>query len=144
MSATDGDEAGDRRLEAQRWLAIVREDIDVAVAAAGLTPPRHGAAGYHLQQAAEKILKALLVLVGEPFRHTHDLDYLVAKTAPFYPEIVDDLEQFRPLSIWSVAFRYPAIDDEPTIPPNAAEVVRLAALISGLATRVERQAQAIR
>jgi HEPN domain-containing protein len=56
---------------------MVREDVDVAVAAAGLNPPRFGAAGYHLQQAAEKAVKALLVLAGEPFRHTHDLDYLM-------------------------------------------------------------------
>jgi proteic killer suppression protein len=56
-------------------------------------------------------VKALLVLAGEPFRHTHDLDYLVARAVPFHPDLGDILEQFRPLSIWSVAFRCPAIDD---------------------------------
>ncbi len=134
-------EAGDRRQEAQLWLALVREDIDVAVAAAGLTPPRFGAAGYHLQQAAEKVVKALLVLVGEPFRHTHDLDYLVGRAVPLHPDLRDTLEQFRPLSIWSVAFRYPSIDDEPTRPPDASEVARLAILISDLVAEVELKAR---
>jgi HEPN domain-containing protein len=141
MSETEGGEAGDRRREARRWLAIVREDVDVAVAAARLTPPRLGAAGYHLQQAAEKGVKALLVLAGESFRHTHDLDYLVARAAPLHPEFGDTLEEFRPLSIWSVAFRYPAFDDEPTRPPDAAEVDRLAALIAGVATKVDLEAR---
>jgi len=33
MSETEGGEAGDQRQEAQLWLALVREDIDVPVGA---------------------------------------------------------------------------------------------------------------
>jgi len=65
MSGHDRPIRPENRLEARRWLAIVEEDIDVAIAAARL--PRPGASAYHAQQAAEKLVKALLVLAGEPF-----------------------------------------------------------------------------
>lgn len=80
MSEPDRSAQPEYRLEARRWLAIVEEDIDVAVAAAGLS--RLGASAYHVQQAAEKLIKALLVLAAEPFRRTHDLDDLVAQRPP--------------------------------------------------------------
>ncbi len=47
----------------------------------------------------------------ESFRHTHDLDYLVTLAAPLHRDLWDTLEPFRPLSIWSVAFRYRAFFD---------------------------------
>ena len=86
MNASDAPESNDpavaRREEADRWLVIVRDDIDVAMAAINLPRPRAGAAAYHLQQAAEKLLKAMLILSGRAFRRTHDLDDLVDQIAP--------------------------------------------------------------
>jgi hypothetical protein len=35
-------------------------------------------------RAAEKLIKALLMLAAEPFRGTHDLDDLVARLLPVY------------------------------------------------------------
>jgi len=66
-------------------MVIVEEDLDVAGAAARLPRPRHGAAAYHLQQAAEKLVKSLLVLNGAPFRRIHDLDELVTRLLPICP-----------------------------------------------------------
>ena len=68
--------------EAERWFAIVAEDIDVARASAGLAYPRLGSAAYHLQQACEKALKGLLVLAGHRIRKTHDLDDLATEATP--------------------------------------------------------------
>lgn len=84
MSGPDRATSPDNRVEARRWLAIVEEDIDVAAAAVRLS--RLGASAYHVQQASEKLFKALLVLAGEPFRHTHDLDDLIARLLPVYPQ----------------------------------------------------------
>lgn len=75
MSGPDRPSPPERRAEAMRWLVIADEDIDVAIAACRIH--RHGASAYHVQQAAEKLVKALLVLAGEAFRRTHDMDDLL-------------------------------------------------------------------
>lgn len=89
----------ENRAEARRWLAIVAEDIDVAIAAVRL--PRPGASAYHVQQAAEKLVKALLVLAGEPFRRTHDLDDLAARLLTVFPQFAGYADSVRSLSIWA-------------------------------------------
>ena len=111
MSGPDRPIQPENRIEARRWLAIVEEDIDVAIAAARLS--RLGASAYHVQQAAEKLIKALLVLAGEPFRYTHDLDDLAARLLPLYPQFARQAETMRHLSIWGIAYRYPGLEDEP-------------------------------
>ena len=62
--------------DAIRWLRFSREDLDVA----GLLLTRRPMASRHVcwlsQQAAEKALKAALVLEGIEFPFTHDLDAL--------------------------------------------------------------------
>jgi HEPN domain-containing protein len=55
-----------------------------------------------VQQAAEKLVKALLVLAGEPFRRTHDLDDLAARLVPVYPQFSRQAETVRHLSIWGI------------------------------------------
>ena len=62
--------------EARRWLRFATEDLDVAqrLLAADGTPPRHACS--LAQQAAEKALKAALVLEGIDFPFRHDLDAL--------------------------------------------------------------------
>ena len=62
--------------EALRWLRFSEEDLSVASRLmTGIpTAPRH--ACWLCQQAAEKALKAALVLEGIEFSFTHDLDAL--------------------------------------------------------------------
>jgi HEPN domain-containing protein len=117
----------ENRLEARRWLAIVEEDLDVAVAAARLS--RRGASAYHVQQAAEKSVKALLVLAGEPFRRTHDLDDLAARILRIYPQFARHAEEFRPLSIWGIAYRYPGLEDVAEPLPAIEELERMINLV---------------
>jgi HEPN domain-containing protein len=120
MSGPDRPTQPQNRIEASRWLAIVEEDIDVAIAAASLS--RLGASAYHVQQAAEKLLKALLVLAGEPFRRTHDLDDLAARLLPVYPQFAEQAEAVRHLSIWGIAYRYPGLEDAPEPLPALEEL----------------------
>ena len=124
----------ENRLEARRWLAIVEEDIDVAIAAARLS--RRGASAYHVQQAAEKLIKALLVLAGEPFRRTHDLDSLAAQVLPIYPRFARQVETVRHLSIWGIAYRYPGLEDEPEPLPEIDELDRMIELLTEFADQV--------
>jgi HEPN domain-containing protein len=134
MSGPDRAAAPENRREARRWLAIVAEDIDVAKAAARL--PRLGASAFHLQQAAEKLLKALLVLAGEPFRRTHDLDHLVARSLPLYPQFAPTLGAVRHLSVWGVAYRYPGLEDLEEPPPSPEEIDRCIGLLTVFADDV--------
>jgi HEPN domain-containing protein len=52
-------DADERRAEAARWLAIADQDMAAARLCASSSPPLPAVAGYHCQQAVEKIVKAL-------------------------------------------------------------------------------------
>jgi HEPN domain-containing protein len=138
MSGVEPDIDPGNRREARRWLAIVEEDLDVANAAARLPNPRRGAAAYHLQQAAEKIIKSLLVLTGEPFRRTHDLDDLATRLLQVYPQFAVTSEAVRRLTIWGVAYRYPGLEDEPDVPPGPEDLEQVTTLLAEFAAEAAR------
>jgi HEPN domain-containing protein len=131
MSGSDRPIQPENRLEARRWLAIVEEDIDVAIAALRLT--RRGASAYHVQQAAEKLVKALLVLAAEPFRRTHDLDDLASRLLPVYPQFGRQAEAVRHLSVWGIAYRYPDLEDAPEPLPEIEELERMINMLTEFA-----------
>ena len=68
---------------------------------------------YHVQQAVEKGLKALLVVAGEDPPKTHNLVRLDSAVTPpvFDPS---DGDMLASLTLWSVEQRYPADQPEPT------------------------------
>jgi HEPN domain-containing protein len=136
MSGPDRPVLPEHRAEARRWLLIVEEDLDVAAAALRL--PRRGASAYHLQQAAEKLIKALLVLAGEPFRRTHDLDDLVARLRPIYPAFAAKAEAVRHLSVWGIAYRYPSLEDLPEPLPDIDELAGMIDLLTQFAAAAGR------
>jgi len=133
MSAPDESSAAsveaERRTEVKRWLAIARDDLEVSLAARNLPQPRAGIAAYHLQQAAEKVFKAMLVLSGQRIRRTHDLDELAEELAPLYSDWRERLDALRPLTVWGIAYRYPGAEDESEPEPAPAELEQAAALI---------------
>lgn len=106
--------------EARLWLAKVEEDIAVARRCLTGSEPLPGAAAYHCQQAAEKLIKGLLTLVAVPFRKTHDLDELTTQLAEELPELGARAEPLRNLTPWAFAFRYPGLDEPPL--PTPAEI----------------------
>jgi HEPN domain-containing protein len=127
MSDTDRQAA---REEAQRWWAVAIDDVRVAQACLALEPPSPGNSAYHCQQAAEKVMKGLLVAAGIGFRKTHDLDELADKAGPHYPKLAPALDQCRPLSSWCTDYRYPPEDDSP--PPSEQEIREAIKVLSGL------------
>lgn len=136
MSGPDRPIQPENRVEARRWLAIVEEDIDVAIAAARL--PRLGSSAYHVQQAAEKLIKALLVFAAEPFRRTHDLDDLSARLVPIFPQFSEQAEALRRVSVWGIAYRYPGLEDVPEPLPDPEELQRMIALVQAFAAMAAR------
>lgn len=69
---------------------------------------------YHAQQAAEKVLKALLIHNGEEPPRTHDLVVLLARCVQYVPELADLEADCRNLTAFAVGSRYPDDLFEPT------------------------------
>lgn len=97
--------------EVQRWL--VKADGDRRMAEIGLAqaPPITDAAGFHAQQAVEKLLKAYLVLQDVEFEKIHDLVTLTERCAERDPSFAALREQVAPLTAFAVRFRYPGPAD---------------------------------
>lgn len=83
--------------------------------------------GFHLQQAAEKRFKALLVFHGIPYRRTHDvlelLDLLIANGHPV-PATLEPLQEMTP---FAVEYRYESPDRYEDAPLDRARALRLVA-----------------
>jgi HEPN domain-containing protein len=88
------------RREAARWLRCIDADLTAVRLSLSMDPPVGPVAGCHCQQAAEKIMKGLLVLDDEPFRCTHDLDELADGVLPVRPELRDTPAPLRRLTAW--------------------------------------------
>ena len=92
--------------EARRWLRSAREDLRIAGMALAADPPVVGPACFHSQQAAEKALKAALVLEGIEFPYVHDLRRLHNLLPDGWPEDPPDVALQR-LTQWGAESRYP-------------------------------------
>ena len=135
MPATD---RATQAREAKRWVA--RADLDAAAAARLLTgnPPLPSVAAFHCQQAAEKLLKAVLVRVGVRPRRTHDLGSLADEAAPLLPALKPLAEPLRRWTLWSFAFRYPLGEGIEEPEPTVAEIQVVLDQIAALRAAVLR------
>ena len=99
--------------EAVRWLRFSEEDLDVAsrLLSGSRSTPRH--ACWLAQQAAEKALKAALILERIEFPYTHDLDAL-RDLLPEGWSAKDAHTDLAELAEWAAEARYPGDWPEPT------------------------------
>ncbi len=119
----DGANETERRREAARWLAVAMEDARVARACLEMPQPAFGIAAYHRQQAAEKLVKGLLVAAGAGFPRTHDLAELAGRRNPLLSGPDAIAEAIGPLTVWSVAYRYPGIEEDDEPEPDGAALL---------------------
>ncbi len=68
--------------------------------------------GFHCQQAAEKLVKALLSQLQVPFRHTHDLRNLMDLLTDAGVPLPASLDGLKTLTIYAVQFRYEDVPSE--------------------------------
>lgn len=68
--------------------------------------------GFHLQQAAEKLLKAVLAEHGIDIRKTHNLVYLMHRLADCHLSFPTELRPLQSLNPFAVEYRYDLLDDE--------------------------------
>jgi HEPN domain-containing protein len=97
---------------ANELLALARRDLKAASILTLADEPQADTAGFHLQQAAEKGLKAWLEWCGVTYPKTHDLSLLLG--------LLDDAEQdiqtywsLLDLNPFAVQFRYEITEEEP-------------------------------
>jgi HEPN domain-containing protein len=107
--------------EVGAWLAKADEDRAAARCLARADDPLLLPAVFHVQQSAEKFLKALLIGKGIDFGRKHDLAYLreMAQESSL-DAFADFLEQLTP---YAVEVRYPG-DFTPPSADHAAELLR--------------------
>jgi len=84
--------------------------------------------GFHAQQVAEKVLKAVLTIRGVRFRRTHDIAELVDRLTDTGLELPGWVEAVIELSPFGVDYRYQA----PPIPEEPLDRERVAALVRQL------------
>ncbi|TFF24918.1 HEPN domain-containing protein [Jiella endophytica] len=99
---------------ARAWIAKAEADIDAVRRSLEPDPDiNEEIAAYHLQQAAEKLLKAALVHLGIAYPRGsggHDLRLCANLLPPGFP-LNADARALVPMSPWGTAYRYP--DDDP-------------------------------
>lgn len=76
--------------------------------------------GFHVQQALEKYLKALLAVGEERPTRTHKLDVLLGEVAGVREDLPITAEEVAPWSNYAVENRYPETAPEPPIDRAAA------------------------
>jgi len=96
----------EHRDEALRWLRFAWEDLAVAERLLRFPDavPRHIC--WLAQQAAEKALKAALILEGVEFPYRHDLDAL-RNLLPDSWAVKVEYPDLAELTVWAVEARYP-------------------------------------
>lgn len=99
--------------ESLRWLRYAREDLRAAERLAQPPDSMPWVVCFHAQQAAEKALKAVLVLEEIPVPFIHDLRELRELTPDGWPLGVGRGELER-LTEWASAARYPGDWPDPT------------------------------
>ncbi len=95
------------------WAALAEEDYLMAQLALRHERPLRYGACFHIQQCAEKYLKAILVFQRQAFPKTHDLlalSDLCTRAGIIVPIDPDELDR---LSAYAVQVRYPG--EEPTL-----------------------------
>ena len=94
------------------WMARAEDDLFMAETVAAGSGPPWGVC-YHVQQAVEKGLKALIVAVGEDPPRTQNLARLNTVVEPPVFGGEDD-DMLASLTLWAIQQRYPADQPEPT------------------------------
>ena len=86
-------------------LALAEKDYQAALILAHADDPQTDAAGFHLQQAVEKSLKAWLALKGIDYPRTHDLNPLLGLLED-QDENIEPFWSLLELNPFAVQFRY--------------------------------------
>ncbi|MCX6376730.1 MAG: HEPN domain-containing protein [Armatimonadetes bacterium] len=105
------------------WMRYARSDLALAKAAAS-DEVMFESLCFHVQQAVEKSLKAVLISRGIPFPRTHNIDSLIGLLPDDVSVPPEDIAVAE-LTEYAATVRYPGMD-EPVGEDEYHEAVRLA------------------
>jgi HEPN domain-containing protein len=89
------------------WMSHAESDLRLARLAAGDQQVRREQACFHLQQAAEKAIKAVLLARRVDFPLTHDIEQLLEIAEESGLDLPEDVRESGMLSPYAVETRYP-------------------------------------
>jgi HEPN domain-containing protein len=94
--------------------------------------------GFHCQQAAEKLLKALLAELGVPFGRTHDLGALADLLESAGQSLPENLRRVDEWTPFAVQFRYDELPIDPRLDRTEARerIAELRILVESRVTRL--------
>jgi HEPN domain-containing protein len=99
----------------REWLDHVKADLDAAWSCSRGPRARLDRAAYLVQQAAEKLVKGVLVSAGTDPPRTHDIAELVLGLREGAP-LRDRLATLSGLTAYATGFRYPIPHEPPPVP----------------------------
>ncbi len=112
------------------WLRRARSDLALARHAIQAEDVLPEDAAYHVQQCAEKALKAALLQQAGQFPFVHDLDFLIEQLEDSEVIVPAVVQRAGELTQYAVQTRYPG-DWEPVSVEEVQEKIELAAQILG-------------
>jgi len=118
----------------RRWTEIADDDLEIAGMILDSGSRALAQAGFHAQQAVEKMLKALLVIHGADPAETHDLNRLLFRLRSLEPDLMSKLGPIRDLTPYAVFHRYP-----PRVPAYERELDRATVLCDVMTARAACQ-----
>lgn len=111
------------------WLAKADNDLDSVRRAMNPDPDTNNeSAAYHLQQAAEKLLKVALGHEGIPYPRGsagHDLQVGADRLPSGHP-LLPAAQALAPYTPWATAYRYPDDDPATAVPVPTDEQIETA------------------
>jgi len=92
------------------WVRRAESDLKIGRDELVTEAPATDAICFHMQQCAEKYLKAFLVFHGKEIPPTHDIAFLISRCAQIDPEFQQLIEWGAPyLTTYAVEVRYDTI-----------------------------------
>ena len=114
------------------WLRKVRQDIEAARLVLAHSESLNNIVCFHCQQAAEKMLKAVLVALDRNVPRTHDLVDLLQRIEVGSGDRSALLPDALHLNRYSVLPRYPSIEGEETTSRAREALTRAESLLAAL------------
>ncbi|HYO73050.1 MAG TPA: HEPN domain-containing protein [Archangium sp.] len=118
----------------QRVIASYLDEVEAELDAVRrlVKPPPNRLAAFHLQQAAEKLIKAVRLHRGLYATKDHNLEILIQEL-PEEDPWRERLEKFEELSAYATTYRYPSPTKGSRNPgPNPKELLEVAKAIDAL------------